>query len=144
MAGQVRTTGFCSISCWQTDGDEELEEEYKKKRLESIPEHKEEAQPELIEENEVEKGGEGSNTTPNEEEVKSKTEGPSSLEGTSNDISKEKVKIESLPLDLSSFKSTKEFVRLFKEKNIPLDYLINNAAIFSVPYSECSIIYLNL
>ena len=44
--------------------------------------------------------------------------------------------IEYLPLDLSSFQSTKDFVRLFKEKNLPLHILVNNAAICGVPYGK--------
>ncbi len=49
---------------------------------------------------------------------------------------KKDIKIEYLPLDLSSFQSTKEFVRLFKEKNLPLHILINNAAISATIFSE--------
>ena len=45
-------------------------------------------------------------------------------------------KVEFLPLDLSSFQSTTDFVRSFKEKNLPLHILINNAAVFAIPYSE--------
>ncbi len=45
-------------------------------------------------------------------------------------------KVEYLPLDLSSFQSTTDFVRAFKEKNLPLHILINNAAIGAVPYSK--------
>ena len=44
--------------------------------------------------------------------------------------------IEYLPLDLSSFQSTKDFVCAFKEKNLPLHILINNAAIGLVPYGK--------
>ena len=46
------------------------------------------------------------------------------------------VKVEYLPLDLSSFQSTIDCVRAFKEKNLPLHILINNAGIFATPYSE--------
>ena len=45
--------------------------------------------------------------------------------------------VEFLPLDLASFQSTKEFVRLFKEKNLPLHILINNAGVAFVPFSTC-------
>ena len=45
--------------------------------------------------------------------------------------------VEFLPLDLASFQSTKEFVRLFKEKNLPLHILVNNAAVAWVPFSTC-------
>ena len=47
------------------------------------------------------------------------------------------IKVEYLPLDLSSFQSTIDCVRAFKEKNLPLHILINNAALGSTPYSEC-------
>jgi WW domain-containing oxidoreductase len=36
--------------------------------------------------------------------------------------------IEPMPLDLASFKSTKDFTVAFKEKQLPLHILINNAA----------------
>ena len=39
-----------------------------------------------------------------------------------------------LPLDLSSFQSTKDFVHLFKEKHLPLHILVNNAGIAFLPY----------
>ncbi len=45
-------------------------------------------------------------------------------------------RIEYLPLDLSSFQSTKECVRLFKERNLPLHILVNNAAVAWMPFSE--------
>ena len=45
--------------------------------------------------------------------------------------------VEFLPLDLASFQSTKEFVRLFKEKNLPLHILVNNAGVASVPFGTC-------
>ncbi len=50
---------------------------------------------------------------------------------------KKEVKVDYLPLDLASFQSTIECVRLFKDKNLPLHILINNAGIFAVPYSKC-------
>lgn len=46
------------------------------------------------------------------------------------------MKVEFLPLDLSSFQSTTDFVRAFKEKNLPLHILINNAAVAWTPFSE--------
>jgi short-subunit dehydrogenase len=46
------------------------------------------------------------------------------------------VSVEYIPLDLSSFQSTIDCVRAFKEKNLPLHILINNAAIAFTPYSE--------
>ena len=54
----------------------------------------------------------------------------------------EEVKIEYLPLDLVSFQSTKECVGLFKERNLPLHILINNAAVAGIPFSESSRILL--
>ena len=57
--------------------------------------------------------------------------------GTTDAASAEKeIKLEYLPLDLSSFQSTKDFVHAFKEKNLPLHILINNAALCAVPYRE--------
>ena len=47
-----------------------------------------------------------------------------------------KLEVEFIKLDLSSFKSVKEFTVAFKEKNIPLHILINNAGIFNAPFSE--------
>ena len=44
--------------------------------------------------------------------------------------------IEFMKLDLSSFRSTKEFVVSFKEKQLPLHILINNAAISGVPFGN--------
>eukprot|EP01117_Protostelium_nocturnum_P016046 TRINITY_DN6280_c0_g1_i2.p1 TRINITY_DN6280_c0_g1~~TRINITY_DN6280_c0_g1_i2.p1 ORF type:complete len:290 (+),score=69.22 TRINITY_DN6280_c0_g1_i2:22-870(+) len=41
--------------------------------------------------------------------------------------------IESIPLDLSSLQSVREFADKFKEKNLPLDILINNAGIMALP-----------
>ena len=43
------------------------------------------------------------------------------------------VKAEFMSLDLSSFLSTQQFVTAFKEKNLPLHILINNAGIALVP-----------
>ena len=52
--------------------------------------------------------------------------------------------IEFMKLDLSSFRSTKEFVISFKEKQLPLHILINNAALCSVPFGNlfCTIVLL--
>ena len=47
-----------------------------------------------------------------------------------------KEKLEYLPLDLASLQSTTDFVRLFKEKSLPLHILVNNAGIFGAPFSE--------
>ena len=50
------------------------------------------------------------------------------------------VKVEYLPLDLASFQSTTDFVRAFKEKDLPLHILINNAALCAVPYSNTTLL----
>jgi NAD(P)-dependent dehydrogenase (short-subunit alcohol dehydrogenase family) len=39
--------------------------------------------------------------------------------------------VEFLPLDLSSLESVRTFVQLFREKQLPLDVLVNNAGVFS-------------
>ena len=46
------------------------------------------------------------------------------------------IKVEFLPLDLASFQSTVDFVHAFKEKNLPLHILINNAALAWVPFGK--------
>ncbi len=46
------------------------------------------------------------------------------------------LKIEFMRLDLASFQATKDFVRAFKEKNLPVHILINNAAVAGVPFSK--------
>ena len=40
--------------------------------------------------------------------------------------------LESLPLDLSSFQSTQDFVAAFRARNCPLHILVNNAGIAMV------------
>ena len=55
---------------------------------------------------------------------------------TDGATAEKEIKLEYLPLDLSSFQSTKDFVHAFKEKNLPLHILINNAGLFAVPYRE--------
>ena len=47
------------------------------------------------------------------------------------------LKVEYLLVDLASFASVKDFVKTFKEKNLPLHILINNAGIAWVPFSKC-------
>ena len=47
-----------------------------------------------------------------------------------------KLNVEYLLVDLASFASVKDFVKTFKEKNLPLHILINNAGIAWVPYSK--------
>ncbi len=44
-------------------------------------------------------------------------------------------------LDLGSIQSTKDFVRAFKEKNLPLHILINNAGIALLPFSKFNICF---
>ncbi len=50
------------------------------------------------------------------------------------------ISVEYMQLDLSSFKSTKDFTIAYKEKNLPLDILINNAGILGPPLSELMIL----
>ena len=99
-------------------------------KAELIPESSQQKE-EKAEENEG-KGGaeaeEGRTEQSNEGEAAARKEG---AESTETDI-----KVEYLPLDLSSFQSTIDCVRAFKEKNLPLHILVNNAALFSVPYSK--------
>ncbi len=44
--------------------------------------------------------------------------------------------VEFIRLDLGSIQSTKDFVKTFKDKNLPLHILINNAGIAMVPFSK--------
>ena len=46
------------------------------------------------------------------------------------------INLEWMILDLGSFRSTKDFTIAFKEKNLPLHVLINNAGVALVPYGE--------
>ena len=46
------------------------------------------------------------------------------------------VKVEFMALDLASLRSTKEFTLAFRERNLPLHILINNAAVAMVDFSE--------
>ena len=73
--------------------------------------------------------GEGAVATSEDEEVKSKEESSQTAEG-------KEVKVEYIPLDLASFQSTKECVRIFKERDLPLHILVNNAAVCWIPFSE--------
>ncbi len=75
--------------------------------------------------------GEGIAHEDQEEEFEVKSKDEAVEEDTKREIN-----LEFLPLDLSSFQSTTEFVRLFKEKSLPLHILVNNAGIFAVPYSK--------
>ena len=46
------------------------------------------------------------------------------------------IKVEYLPLDLSSFQSTIDCVCAFKERSLPLHILVNNAALAWTPFGE--------
>ena len=46
------------------------------------------------------------------------------------------INVEFMKLDLSSFKSTKDFTVAFKDKHLPLHILVNNAGLFHVPFSK--------
>ena len=101
-------------------------------KAELIPESSQQKE-EKAEENEGKGGAEveegpGSTEQSNEGEAAATKEGAESKETD--------IKVEYLPLDLSSFQSTIDCVRAFKEKNLPLHILVNNAALFSVPYSK--------
>ena len=54
------------------------------------------------------------------------------------------LKVEYLLVDLASFASVKDFVKTFKEKNLPLHILINNAGIAWVPYSELQLLHCHI
>ena len=54
----------------------------------------------------------------------------------STEASTNEVKVEYILLDLASFQSTKECVRIFKERDLPLHILVNNAAVGGIPYSK--------
>ena len=67
------------------------------------------------------------------EEVRSKD---AAGKGDSKGSGRKEIRVEFLPLDLSSFESTIECVRLFKEKSLPLHILVNNAAVAWTPFGE--------
>ena len=46
------------------------------------------------------------------------------------------LKVEYLLVDLASFSSVKDFVKTFREKNLPLHILVNNAAVCGTPFSK--------
>ena len=54
------------------------------------------------------------------------------------------VKLESMLVDLSSFRSVKDFTVAFREKNLPLHVLINNAAIIAGDRGKATSIYYTL
>ena len=45
------------------------------------------------------------------------------------------LRVEYLLVDLASFSSVKDFVKTFREKNLPLHILITNAAVAWIPFS---------
>lgn len=47
-----------------------------------------------------------------------------------------KLSVEWMLLELTSLQRTKEFAMAFKEKNLPLHVLINNAGVGGVPFGE--------
>ena len=49
------------------------------------------------------------------------------------------INVEFMKLDLASFKSVRDFTIAFKEKNLPLNLLVNNAGMFSPSLSELAI-----
>ena len=51
------------------------------------------------------------------------------------EVTDKQLNVEYLPLDLASFQSTQNFVAAFKQKNLPLHILINNAGLAWVPLS---------
>ena len=71
--------------------------------------------------------------TPSEDEVKSKEDN-----GDQQATGKKDINIEYIPLDLASFESIKNCVRLFKEKKLPLHMLVNNAALLGPTFSKLS------
>ena len=46
------------------------------------------------------------------------------------------LRVEYLLVDLASFASVKDFAKTFKEKNLPLHILINNAAVCGTAFSK--------
>ena len=46
------------------------------------------------------------------------------------------INLEWMLLDLGSFRSTKDFTVAFKERNLPLHVLINNAGVAASPFGE--------
>ena len=58
-----------------------------------------------------------------------------------NQFPDKSIKLEWMILDLGSFRSTKDFTVAFKERNLPLHVLINNAGVsfyLNVPLGECN------
>jgi NAD(P)-dependent dehydrogenase (short-subunit alcohol dehydrogenase family) len=49
------------------------------------------------------------------------------------------LKVEYLLVDLASFASVKDFVKTFKEKNLPLHILINNAAVCGTAFCKLGV-----
>ena len=49
------------------------------------------------------------------------------------------INVEWMLLDLASFRSTKDFTVAFREKNLPLHILIDNAGVSLLPHGENTI-----
>ena len=59
------------------------------------------------------------------------------IERMKQEVGEEKeLKVEYLLVDLASFSSVKDFVRTFREMNLPLHILVNNAAVAWIPFSR--------
>ena len=62
------------------------------------------------------------------------------IERMKEEVSREhpdkQLQVEFLQLDLASFRSVQGFVTAFKEKNLPLNILINNAGVGLLSFSE--------
>lgn len=76
------------------------------------------------------------NTSQGSRKVEQNGDERATTEEANREDNDEMKRIEYLPLDLSSFQSTKECVRLFKERNLPLHILVNNAAVAWMPFSK--------
>ena len=67
------------------------------------------------------------------------------IERMKEEVSREhpdkQLQVEYMQLDLSSFRSVQGFVAAFKEKNLPLNILVNNAGVAFVPLGrlECEL-----
>ena len=46
------------------------------------------------------------------------------------------INVEWMLLELTSFQATRDFTVAFKERNLPLHVLINNAGVGGIPFSE--------
>ena len=138
-----RAEGVSSVNikpgCWCLSCGMLLMQAIDRMKTELHPESSQQEE-ERAEEKEGEAGvkpEEGPGSEPKETEQSNEGREAAKEEGAES--KKTGIKVEYLPLDLSSFQSTIDCVRAFKEKNLPLHILINNAAICAVPYSEFSL-----